>query len=120
MGLFSKYKIKAKDIKQYVANYGGCLATKMITQKGLGVNYMYREKPDNDIDSGWRFFCGDEDQEYTDNPGNIGIYDIDTILEIDNSILPLLGSPSGTAFEREDENASFAVSEDFTFDEEVN
>ena len=49
MGLFSKYKIKAKDIKQYVANYGGCLATKMITQKGLGVNYMYREKPDNDI-----------------------------------------------------------------------
>ena len=40
MGLFSKYKIKAKDIKQYVANYGGCLATKMITQKGLGVNYM--------------------------------------------------------------------------------
>lgn len=80
---------------------------------------MYREQPDDPNDSGWRFFCGDEDQEYADSPNNIGIYDINTILEIDDSILPLLYSPSGAAFERDDENAPFEVSKDFAFDEEV-
>lgn len=100
-------------------NFGFVFATKMLVEGRRKVRFMYREEPDDPNDSGWRFFCGDEDQEYTDNPDNIGIYDVSTILEIDDSILPLLGSPSGTAFEREDENAPFTVSEDFAFDEEV-
>lgn len=100
-------------------NFGFVFATKMLVEDRRKVRFMYREQPDDPNDSGWRFFCGDEDQEYADNPDNIGIYDVNTILEIDDSILHLLGSPSDTAFEREDENELFAVSEDFAFDEEV-
>ena len=97
---------------------GYVLATKMLVEGKRKVRFMYREHPDNTDDSGWRFFCGDEDKSYTDNPDNIGIYDVDTVLDIDNSILPLLFSPYGIAFEREDENAPFALSKDFTFDKE--
>ncbi len=100
-------------------NFGFVFATKMLVEGRRKVRFMYREQPDDPNDSGWRFFCGDEDQEYADNPDNIGIYDINTILEIDDSILPLLDSPFGTAFEREDENAPFTESKDFSFDEEA-
>ena len=107
MGLFSKYKIKAKDIKQYVANYGGCLATKMITQKGLGVNYMYREKPDNDIDSGWRFFSGHETDDYVSNPKNVEVYDVHTIVNYSPDIMPFLDIEEGFALERDLETGRF-------------
>ena len=31
------------------------------------VGYCYREKPDGDWDSGWRFTAGDESEEYMDD-----------------------------------------------------
>lgn len=99
-------------------NFGYVLATKMLVDGKRKVRFMYCEEPDNPNDSGWRFFCGDEDDAYANDPDNIGIYDINTILKIDSSILPYLDSAPGTAFEREDENAMFSVS-DFGFDEEV-
>lgn len=99
-------------------NFGYVLATKMLVDGKRKVRFMYCEEPDNPNDSGWRFFCGDEDDSYANEPDNIGIYDINTILEIDSSILPYLDSAPGTAFEREDENTPFSVS-DFGFDEEV-
>lgn len=100
-------------------NFGYVFATKMLVEGRRKVRFMYREEPEDPNDSGWRFFCGDEDQEYADNPDNIGIYDINTLLEIDDSILQLLDSPFDTAFEREDENAPFTESKDFSFDEEI-
>lgn len=100
-------------------NFGYVFATKMLVEGRRKVGFMYREEPEDPNDSGWRFFCGDEDQEYADNSDNIGIYDINTILEIDDSIMPLLDSPFGTAFEREYENDLFTKSEDFSFDEEA-
>ena len=51
---------------------------------------MYREMPDNEKDSGWRFFSGNESDEYANNPDNLNIYDINTIAEIDISIIPYL------------------------------
>ena len=37
------------------------------------------------------FFTGEEDQQYVDDPDNIKIYDIQTILDIDKSIKALPG-----------------------------
>ena len=91
--------------------FGFVLATKMLVDGKRKVRYMYHEESSNPQDSGWRFFCGDEDDEYANNPSNISIYDIKTILDIDKSILPYLKSAVGTAFEREDENDTFVVSE---------
>lgn len=99
-------------------NFGYVLATKMLVESKRKVRFMYREKGEPG-DSGWRFFCGDEDQEYTDNPENIAIYDIQTILDIDKSIKPYLECIFGSAYERENENDMFQKSTDFAFKPEV-
>lgn len=64
------------------------------------VRYMYREEPDNTQDSGWRFFCGEEDNAYIADPENIGIYDISTIIDLDESVCPYLELPAGTVLAR--------------------
>ena len=45
-------------------NLGYVLATRMLVEGKKKVRFMYRETPDNSQDSGWRFFCGEEDDEY--------------------------------------------------------
>ena len=99
-------------------NFGYVMATKLLVDNKRKVRFMYREEPSNEQDSGWRFFCGDEDQDYTDNPENIAIYDINTIIAIDKSVTPYLKSAKGTALEREDENYIFTISTDFAFGKE--
>ena len=104
-----KFKIKKEDIKELIEIEGpnGCLATDKITVDGCKVGYMYREEPVvNTYDSGWRFFSGDEEEEYCDNPDNISIYQINTIANYDQDIIPFLNAPYGSAFIR-DENGNF-------------
>ena len=72
---------------------------------------MYREEPDNRIDSGWRFFAGTESQEFVDNAENLSLYDVNTIANDDPDIIPLLDSPFGCAFEKEPGSREFAVAE---------
>jgi len=63
---------------------------------------MYREHREEDpLDSGWRFFSGDESQEYADVPSNFEIYDVNTIANYDPDITEFLDSPPGSAFGRE-------------------
>lgn len=98
--------------------FGFVLASKMLVDGKRKVRYMYHEESTNPQDSGWRFFCGDEDDAYVNDPENIAVYDINTILEIDKSILPYLNCATSIALEREDENATFAVSTSFNTGEE--
>jgi hypothetical protein len=95
-----KYKLNADDFVQLVQPMGGCIATDRITVQGEPVDYMIRENPRNEIDSGWQFFSGKEDQDYIDNPENMAIYDVNTIANYDRAIIPYLGLPVGTALER--------------------
>lgn len=89
---------------------GYALASKRLVENNMKVRFMYREEPDNTSDSGWRFFSGDESDEYVNNPENIGLYSIETISQIDPDIIPLLCNEVGTAFERESEKESFRIS----------
>jgi hypothetical protein len=100
-------------------NFGYVMATKMLVDNRRKVRFMYREEPPNKQDSGWRFFCGEEDQDYTNNPDNIAIYDINTIIAIDKSVTPYLNTAQGTALQRENENDLFTISHDFFFGEEA-
>ena len=95
-------------------NFGYVLASKMLIDNKRKVRFMYREKSKGD-DSGWRFFCGDEDQNYADNPNNIAIYDIQSILDIDRSVLPYLSAAPGIALERVKEEDTFKASSEFNF-----
>lgn len=99
-----KKKYKNIEIKELVPGMGGCIATDRIIVDGEKVNFMYRQKPDNDIDSGWNFFSGiNEDDDYINNPDNLGVYDVNTIANYDPSIIPFLDSPVNSTFERDQE-----------------
>lgn len=96
-------------------HFGYVLAPKILVTNKLKVRFMYRETSDDKSDSGWRFFSGTEDQDYMDNPNNIEIYSIETILAIDQDIKPYLKSKFGSAFERVDSNKPFVPSKDYNF-----
>lgn len=95
-------------------SFGFVLATRMLVDEKKKVRYMYREKPDNPQDSGWRFFCGDETDEYVQNPDNLGVYDINSIIQLDGDVVPYLSALPGHAFERDKVDSVFRMSEDFS------
>ena len=114
------YHVKAEDVKHLLPDWegaDGCIATNRITVEGCKVGYCYREKPDGDWDSGWRFTAGDESEEYMDDPNNAGIYKLNTICNDDPDIIPLLNTPAPCAFER-DENGVFQQIKDWKPDED--
>ena len=96
-----KFAIPADQIEPLAEGFGACFATDMVTVENLGVGYMYREEPNDETDSGWRFFSGSESQEYVDESNNTMIYDVNTIANYSPDIVPLLSAPVGWVFERD-------------------
>jgi len=98
-----KYRVAAKDMILMIPGWDGptgCIATDRITVDGSKVGYMYREEPDHDGDSGWRFTAGNESDQYMDNSNNSGVYDLNTICNADPDIIEFLNAEVGSAFER--------------------
>lgn len=95
------FKLKENEIKKLIDIKGGCICSDRITVDGKRICYMYREEPSNEVDSGWRFFEGNEDEEYTNNSNNFEIYELNTICNYDSDIIPYLNEPIGTKLERE-------------------
>jgi hypothetical protein len=96
-----------KDIKRLIENRQVCIATKQITVDGKKVMFMYREKPTHTIDSGWRFLSGDEDDNYMAKSQNFSYYDLNTIANYDQAIIPYIDAPEGSEFERSEDLLSF-------------
>ncbi len=93
-----KFFIPKEDIKEIYKTDGnsGCFVSNRIVVDGKKVGYMYREKPDSCFpDSGWRFFAGDEDDEYVNTPENIKIVDLNTVCNYDIDIIKYLNMPYG-------------------------
>jgi hypothetical protein len=108
-----KFGLSKDQIKPLAEGHGSCIATDRITVEGYPVRFMYREAPADDIDSGWRFMSGFEDDAYMDNPSNLAIHDVNTIANYDPSILPFLGAPEGSAFEKTQESERFLAVTDW-------
>lgn len=102
------WNIKIEDMKElFHWNEGeGCIATDRIMVDGEKVGYMYRENPDYNGDSGWRFTAGDEDDVYMSEPDHSGLYTLNAVANNDVDIIPFLHSPIGTGYYR-DENGEF-------------
>ena len=96
------FRLNNLDLLPDWAGAAACIATNRITVEGRKVGYCYREIPDGNWDSGWRFTAGDESDEYMDDPNNAGIYKLNTICNDDPDIISLLNTPAPCAFERED------------------
>jgi hypothetical protein len=103
------YHLPADKIRQIAPDRGSCVASDLILVDGHRVGYMYRESPDDEIDSGWRFFSGLESQEYTDNAENFAMYDVNTLANYDAEIVPLLDAAVGAAFERDSDGQFTAM-----------
>lgn len=111
------FKIPGEQMRDIARGHGACFATDKITVDGEPVRFMYREEPDHESDSGWRFMAGTESDEYMNDAANHGIYDVNTIANYDRDIVPLLQAPVGSAFERADGD-SFIEVEDFSLPED--
>src|SRR5687767_15004865 len=94
------FKISGDLIRRLIPEMGSCLASDRITVDGAPIGYMYREQPDENADSGWRFFAGDESQDYAETPDNFAIYEVNTICNYDPAIIPFLNASVGSAFGR--------------------
>lgn len=100
-----EYLLWPPEFRRYMLHWkgpNGCFATDHITVLGKKVGWCYREEPSGqNPDSGWRFFSGEEDDEYVNDLTHTEVYTLNTICNYDPDIIPLLDAPYGTAFYRE-------------------
>lgn len=83
-----------------------CFVTNNILYDNQQIGYFYREEPDNDDDSGWRFTTGAETDEYMSNSENLSYVSLGAVLREDDSCLPLLERDAGVAYVK-DGNGNF-------------
>ncbi len=103
------FKLSAAQIAPIALGRGACLATDRIVVDGCPVGYMVREATQRPQDSGWRFFAGDEDEAYMQDVSLHGVYDVNTLVNYDPSILDYLDMAVGTRLERDDDGAFVLV-----------
>lgn len=58
---------------------GAVMCSKMIADETYKPMFIFRDKPLNNNDSGWRLLSGLESDEYSENADNFGIYNPKTI-----------------------------------------
>lgn len=71
------------------------------------IGYCYRDYPETNIDSGWRFLYGDEDQEYLDNPANNEAIYPEEMLSINPALDLILSASFNSEFEWDDESQAY-------------
>ncbi|WP_066899780.1 DUF2185 domain-containing protein [Streptobacillus notomytis] len=75
----------------------GCIISNRITVDGENVGYCYRQKEKlGKNDSGWRFFAGDEDENYLKDPSNFGVYKLSIVCNLDKNVKEILNLPYET------------------------
>lgn len=104
------YKLKPDQIQRLIPDIGFAFATDMITVEGKSVDYMARQQPDREGNSGWIFYGGGETQEYMDNPSNTSVLSVNTIANYDPEIISFLTYPPGTEVERNKEGRLQVIS----------
>lgn len=80
------------------------VASDRILVEGYRISVMLREEPKSPQDTGWRFFAGDEPEDYVTNPANFGILDINLIVNYSADVIPFLEMPVGTLLTRNDDD----------------
>lgn len=82
---------------------GICMVSRYILDEVHKVGFMYREEPEEILDSGWRFLSGFEDDAYMEVEDNSVIVDVDLVLVLDPHVKKYLHLPFGTELERKGE-----------------
>ncbi|MDO4434219.1 MAG: DUF2185 domain-containing protein [Alysiella sp.] len=82
------------------------IASTEITEQKHPIGFAYREAPVFDNDSGWRFFSGNESDEFTDNPDHFHIVPLSAVLEKQSAFSRIVHETQG-AWEWNNEAADF-------------
>ncbi|MBN9165427.1 MAG: DUF2185 domain-containing protein [Myxococcales bacterium] len=75
-------------------------SSRVVGPKRKEVLFAYRQEPDNDNDSGWRFLRGDESETFLADPKNCLVCPLSLVFEMDPSLEELTRSADGPAFRR--------------------
>ncbi|KAM9985526.1 hypothetical protein ACTFIZ_009063 [Dictyostelium cf. discoideum] len=84
-----------------------CLVSNRILVDKEHIGYIFRENGTFPNDSGWRIFAGDEADDYMNKKENYQLVSLASVLNIDDSILLLLGSSIDHHFEFDDESSQW-------------
>lgn len=93
------------------------LVSKLCFEKNETIRFIYREKPDNNEDSGWRIFTGNESEEYSNDYRNIQIMKIVDLLAQDNTLFEPIKKGKYVAFERYAKDSQWKIVEDWNPEE---
>jgi hypothetical protein len=104
-----RFKLKPEEIEKMIPEMGSCIASDKITIQGLPVGFMYREEPQDENDTGWRFIAGTESQEFIDDPLNSMVFEVNVIANYDPAIIPYIHLPVGSELERMEETDQFIL-----------
>ena len=95
---WSKKTEKPVIQRRVIGRGEGCLISRKSTDDGFGVFYIDRSEPEHELDSGWCFSHGTEDESYVNTPSNWVPYHIDTAAELFPETKEHLKAPVGSAF----------------------
>ncbi len=84
-----------------------CIVSNQIMQDRQQIGYVYREEPNEDIDSGWYVMSGNETDDYSDDSDNFQYIAIGVVLNKDDSFVHLLNEPIGSEFARDEVTGGF-------------
>ena len=83
-------------MKKYVENAGSCIVTKSILNGETKFRWLFREEPLNNIDTGWMAFGDSDNDDYVNDPKNLTVVDLNTLINIEPTILNVYEMPIGT------------------------
>lgn len=86
---------------------GYIIASHHVMKDGKPIRFMYREAPDNELDSGWRVFSGEETQAYADEASNFSMYNASTVVQQEPAIAELLVHNYPIAFELDGDTGQY-------------
>ena len=88
-------------------DFGYIVVSHHVIRQKRPIGYIFREEPENEADSGWRIYSGQESPNYADNPGNFSMFDAAKIIELDPAVEALLNEPYPVEFARYEEDGDF-------------
>jgi len=83
------------------------------------VNFMLRDEPHEEGDSGWSLLSGYEDDDYLADHNNFQIVSLGVVLNMDDTVLDFFHDPPLCAYER-DEQGNFYKIKDYDWDQYLN
>lgn len=103
----------AKEMDDYY-NYKVIVSKDVLEREQF--NFMMKDEPNNEQDTGWTFFSGYEDDDYNADSTNFQVVSLGVVLNMDDSIIPYLDAEPPSAYERDVESGKFVFVEDYDWD----